>query len=170
VRTGAEYREALRDGRKVWLLGTGPIDDVTTHPLTKGMVDAYVKWYDRHFDPQWQDIVLTPPDKTGERRPGQRAAVARSQAPQHLRFALRPVFGAALGVTGLLRQRGALVEQLDDAVVERVDARADFFQRVVHGLIPFDPQRNVDISSLYKIAKVVMIPSYRRTPVSSNRC
>ena len=69
MRTGAEYREALRDGRKVWLLGTGPIDDVTTHPLTKGMVDAYVKWYDRHFDPQWQDIVLTPPDKKGERRP-----------------------------------------------------------------------------------------------------
>ena len=33
-------------------------------------------------------------------------------------------------MTDLLRQRGALVEQLDDAIVERVDAGADFFQLV----------------------------------------
>ncbi len=29
----------------------------------------YVAWYDRHFDPAWQDVVLTPPDANGERSP-----------------------------------------------------------------------------------------------------
>src|SRR5262249_46365129 len=33
------------------------------------MVDEYVRWYDRYFDPEWQDILLSPPDATGERRP-----------------------------------------------------------------------------------------------------
>ena len=59
MRTGADYREALRDGRRIWVLGEGQIDDVTTHPATRPMVEEYVTWYDRHFDPAWQDLLLT---------------------------------------------------------------------------------------------------------------
>src|SRR5918999_531955 len=33
------------------------------------MVEEYVKWYDRHFDPAWQDTLLSEPDANGERRP-----------------------------------------------------------------------------------------------------
>jgi aromatic ring hydroxylase len=33
------------------------------------MVDYYVAWYDRHFDPGWQDILFTPPDARGARAP-----------------------------------------------------------------------------------------------------
>jgi aromatic ring hydroxylase len=69
MRTGADYRESLRDGRRVWVLGEGLVDDVTTHPATQPMVDDYVAWYDRHFDPKWQDTVLAPPDEGGVRRP-----------------------------------------------------------------------------------------------------
>jgi aromatic ring hydroxylase len=71
LRTGAEYREALRtDGRQVWVLGGGRVEDVTIHPATAAMVEEYVRWYDRHFDPEWQNIVLTPPDPvTGRRLP-----------------------------------------------------------------------------------------------------
>src|SRR6266550_9065974 len=58
MRTGAEYREALRDGRKVWVLGEGLVEDVTTHPATSAMVEEYVAWYDRHFDPAWQDLLF----------------------------------------------------------------------------------------------------------------
>jgi aromatic ring hydroxylase len=69
MRTGAEYREALRDGRRIWVIGEGAIEDVTRHPATRAVVDEYVAWYDRHFDPAWQDIVLTPPDAAGHRVP-----------------------------------------------------------------------------------------------------
>ena len=69
MRTGAEYREALHDGRKVWIIGEGAVDDVTEHSATRAMVDEYAAWYDRHFDRQWQDIVLTPPDAQGVRSP-----------------------------------------------------------------------------------------------------
>jgi aromatic ring hydroxylase len=67
MRTGSEYRQALRDGRRVYIFGEGLIEDVTTHPATKGMVEEYVAWYDRHSDPEWQDIILTPPDVSSER-------------------------------------------------------------------------------------------------------
>ena len=69
MRTGAEYREALQDGRRVWVLGEGLVEDVTSHPATRAVVDEYAAWYDRHFDPAWQDVVLTPPDANGDRAP-----------------------------------------------------------------------------------------------------
>ncbi len=69
MRTGAEYRDSLRDGRKVWVMGEGRVDDVTTHPATRAMTDAYVAWYDRHHDPEWRDLLLAPPDAAGRRVP-----------------------------------------------------------------------------------------------------
>jgi aromatic ring hydroxylase len=60
MRTGADYRAALRDGRKVVIMGGGDIDDVTTHPSTAAMVDQYVAWYDRHRDPEWADTLVAP--------------------------------------------------------------------------------------------------------------
>jgi 4-hydroxyphenylacetate 3-monooxygenase len=69
MRTSKEYREALRDGRKVWMLGEGAIEDVTQHPATRGMVDSYALWYDRHFDPAWQDTLLTKTDGKAARVP-----------------------------------------------------------------------------------------------------
>jgi|tagenome__1003787_1003787.scaffolds.fasta_scaffold20982381_3 aromatic ring hydroxylase len=68
MRTGAEYREVLRtDGRKVWVMGEGRVDDVTMHPATRGMVEEYVAWYDRHLDPEWQDILFAPATPKRER-------------------------------------------------------------------------------------------------------
>ena len=70
MRTGAEYRATLRgDGRRVWVMGEGGVDDVTTHPATRAMVDEYAAWYDRHCDPAWQDVLLAPPDAAGARAP-----------------------------------------------------------------------------------------------------
>ena len=67
MRTGADYKESLRDGRDVWVVGEGAVADVTAHPSTSAMVDEYVAWYDRHFDADWQDTLLTPPDVDGQR-------------------------------------------------------------------------------------------------------
>ena len=58
MRTGADYRKSLRDGRRVFILGEGLVEDVTTHPATRAMVEEYVAWYDRHVDPAWQDTLF----------------------------------------------------------------------------------------------------------------
>jgi len=82
VRTGSEYREALHDGRRVWIMGEGLVEDVTTHPATRAMVDEYVAWYDRHHDLAWQDVLLAPPDARGRRAPW---AFALPETPDTLR-------------------------------------------------------------------------------------
>ena len=51
LRTGADYREALRDGRKVWVIGEGASMTSPRIRRRAPMVDEYVAWYDRHFDP-----------------------------------------------------------------------------------------------------------------------
>ena len=82
MRTGADYKESLRDGRDVWVLGEGAVQDVATHPATAGMVEEYAQWYDRHFDPEWQDTLLTPPDDKGHRHP---VALTPPKTPDDLR-------------------------------------------------------------------------------------
>jgi 4-hydroxyphenylacetate 3-monooxygenase len=77
MRTGAEYREALRDGRKVWVLGEGKVEDVTTHPATAAMVKEYVAWYDRHLDPEWRDVLFAP--ATPDPRDGPQGPAARRE-------------------------------------------------------------------------------------------
>jgi hypothetical protein len=69
MRTGAEYREALRDGRRVWVMGEGWAGDVTAHPATRAMVEEYAAWYDRHLDPAWEEVLLAPADADRERVP-----------------------------------------------------------------------------------------------------
>lgn len=134
MRTGSEYRDALRDGRRVWVMGEGLIEDVTLHPATRAMVDEYAAWYDRHHDPAWQEILLTPPDERGARRPW---AFALPRTPADLRAMGRsyaatifptagnmthtPGYGnlIALGLDDVVRQRNVSREQAASAAAYR---------------------------------------------------
>jgi aromatic ring hydroxylase len=134
MRTGAEYREALRDGRRLWVLGEGRVDDVTTHPATRPMVEEYVAWYDRHFDPAWQDIVLTPPDAAGRRMPWgyvvpesaeDLSAMARcfsaTTFPTAGNITHTPAYGnlIALGVLGAVHEQNPAPDQIANAKAYR---------------------------------------------------
>src|SRR5207248_10296081 len=65
IRTGEQFLESIRDGRRVLCAGE-MIDDLTTHPKTRGYAQAVAEYYDMHHDPQHQD-VLTFVDENGER-------------------------------------------------------------------------------------------------------
>ncbi len=152
MRTGAEYRESLRDGRRVWILGEGLVDDVTTHPATRAMVEEYVGWYDRHFDPAWQDTVLTPPGPEGKRSPVgylvPRCAddLARMgccfQATTFLsagNITHTPAYGhlIALGVLHAVGLRNASLEQVANAEAYRAEiARTGRFLTFAAGAAP----------------------------------
>jgi len=135
VRTGAEYRATLRtDGRRVWVMGEGAVQDVTTHPATRAMVDEYAIWYDRHAAPEWRDTLLAPPDAGGVRVPW---AFTVPTSAEHLRAMGRsyaatlfpaagnithtPAYGhlIAMGVLDAVRQRAASPEQADHAAEYR---------------------------------------------------
>jgi aromatic ring hydroxylase len=134
VRTGSEYREALPDGRRVWIIGEGLVEDVTVHPATRAMVDEYVLWYDRHHDPGWADVLLTPPDPSGTRSPWAFAlpetsaalrAMGRSYAatifPTAGNMTHTPGYGnlIALGIHDVVRQRDVSPSQIASAAAYR---------------------------------------------------
>jgi aromatic ring hydroxylase len=134
MRTGAEYRHALCDGRRVWVIGEGLIDDVTAHPATRAVVDEYAAWYDLHFDPDWQDVVLTPPDATGERSPwGYVVPRSAADLASMGRFFAKttflsagnlthtPAYGQliALGVLGAAQEANFSAKQISDAAAYR---------------------------------------------------
>jgi 4-hydroxyphenylacetate 3-monooxygenase len=134
VRTGGEYREALRDGRRIWVVGEGLIEDVTVHPATRAMVDEYAAWYDRHHDPEWREVLLTPPDASGARAPwaftlprtaADLRAMGRSYAETIFLTAGNmthtPGYGnlIALGIHDVVRQRNVSPEQVASAAAYR---------------------------------------------------
>ena len=109
MRIGADYRDCLRDGREVWVMGDGPISDVTTHPATSAMVEEYVKWYARHFDTVWEDTLLTEADANGVRRPLAFEAPKTSDDLRALGKALNAVFSSNGGHITHTPGYGALI-------------------------------------------------------------
>ena len=47
LRTGKQYLEALNDGRVVWV-GNERVDNVATHPLTRGYAARTAEFFDLH--------------------------------------------------------------------------------------------------------------------------
>src|SRR5215472_7128127 len=131
MRTGAEYRAALHDGRRVWVLGEGLIEDVTTHPATRAMVDEYVAWYDLHFAPGWTDILFSLRDAEGGQRPlaylvsrpsdvllGLVRSFAKTTFLNAGNITHTPAYGnlIALGVITAVQEYNAPAEQIANAV------------------------------------------------------
>src|SRR5579859_7920575 len=134
LRTGADYREALRDGRKVFVMGEGLVADVTTHPATSAMVDEYVAWYDLHFDPAWQDILFAPPaagreplawayflPKTSKDLIGMGRSFAKTLFISAGNITHTPAYGhlIALGILTAVQQQNVSSKQIADALAYR---------------------------------------------------
>ncbi len=134
MRTGADYREALRDGRKVWVMGEGWVEDVTTHPATRAMVEEYAAWYDRHFDADWREVLLAPANAAAERAPwayvlpkgvedliGMGRSFAKTTFLSAGNITHTPAYGnlIAMGVLTAVQARDASEEQIAEAVAYR---------------------------------------------------
>lgn len=56
IRTGAAYRDGLRDGREVWMDGER-IHDVTAHPALKPIIDVRARMYDMAHEDVHQNAM-----------------------------------------------------------------------------------------------------------------
>ncbi len=65
IRTAEQYRESIRDGREVYIDGER-VDDVTSHPMFKPLVDVRARIYDMAHDPATRDIMATTDGASGE--------------------------------------------------------------------------------------------------------
>src|SRR3954447_1914314 len=65
IRTGDEYRASLQDGREVWIAGER-VEDVTTHPMFRPLVDVRARIYDMAHDPATAGVMTYHDDELGE--------------------------------------------------------------------------------------------------------
>ena len=66
LRTGAQFRESLRDGRCVIFDGR-EVADVTAEPALKRGIDSFAWLFDAQFDPKYREITTSIEPETGER-------------------------------------------------------------------------------------------------------
>lgn len=64
IRTGQEYRDSIRDGRRIWINGER-VADVTTHPQFKPLVDIRARIFDMQHEEAHRDLMTVTQD--GER-------------------------------------------------------------------------------------------------------
>jgi 4-hydroxyphenylacetate 3-monooxygenase len=61
IRTGQEYRDSIRDGRRIWVNGER-VNDVTTHPQFKPLVDIRARIFDMQHEEAHRDIMTVEQD------------------------------------------------------------------------------------------------------------
>lgn len=66
IRSGEEYRDSIRDGRRVWIDGER-VDDVPSHPAFRPIVDVRARIYDMASEPAFRDVMSYRSPDTGER-------------------------------------------------------------------------------------------------------
>jgi 4-hydroxyphenylacetate 3-monooxygenase len=66
VRTAEELKEELRDSREVYYKGQ-QIDDVTTHPATRGMIETQGELFNLQHDPEHEDLLTFESPTSGDR-------------------------------------------------------------------------------------------------------
>ena len=64
LRTGQQYRDSIRDGRRIWINGER-VKDVTAHPQFKPLVDIRARIYDLAHEDATRDILSY--EENGER-------------------------------------------------------------------------------------------------------
>ena len=64
IRTGQQYKDSIRDGRRIWVNGER-VSDVTTHPQFKPIVDIRARIFDMQHEEAHRDIMSVVQD--GER-------------------------------------------------------------------------------------------------------
>ena len=105
IRTGQQYRDSIRDGRRVFINGDR-VNDVTTHPMFRPLVDIRARIYDMQHD------AATAPAMTVQDDTGGRFAVGlqlpRTQEDWHAKRA---------AVDTMLDEIGGIVTRVGDETI-----------------------------------------------------
>jgi 4-hydroxyphenylacetate 3-monooxygenase len=104
LRTGAEYRESIRDGREVWIDGER-VADVTTHPAFKPIVDVRARMYDMAHEARFRDVMTY---EAGGERHSRATKPPATQQDWHEKRAW---------VEAVLREIGGIVIRVGDETV-----------------------------------------------------
>ena len=65
IKTGKQYIESLRDGRRLYIDGK-VVSDVTAYPPLQGVIDTIASLCDDQHDPAYRDVLTCQSPTSGE--------------------------------------------------------------------------------------------------------
>ena len=65
IKTGEQYRQSLRDGRKLYVDGR-LVEDVTACPSMQGVIGTIAELYDDQHNPAYRDVLTYKSPTSGE--------------------------------------------------------------------------------------------------------
>ena len=104
IRTGDQYRDSIRDGREVYMDGVR-VEDVTTHPMFKPLVDVRARIYDMQHEPATRDLMTIEQD-------GERNAIGNA-----LPFTREDWWAKRRATDTVLEEVGGIVTRVGDETV-----------------------------------------------------
>ncbi len=129
IRTGAQYRDSIRDGRAVFINGERVLD-VTTHPMFKPIVDVRARIYDMQHEAATRDVMTSLRGRRGQCRRQQAAESAAGLVGQAARHRCRD------GGDRRRRDPGRRRDGRRDVVAVRRPGRAERGRPAVLGQYP----------------------------------
>jgi aromatic ring hydroxylase len=130
--SGTEYKESLRDGRRVISYSGEEIEDVTQHAALARGVETLAALYDAQLDPATQDLTTYVDPETGKRASLSWKVPTTKEDLQHWRELTRFSTRHTLGVFGRPPDYGSVVaigflavrdriEKVNPALVENIE-------------------------------------------------
>ncbi|PLR87740.1 4-hydroxyphenylacetate 3-hydroxylase N-terminal domain-containing protein [Bacillus sp. V33-4] len=141
--TGEQYKESLRDGRRVIDAHGNLIHDVTTHPALKRGIDNLAKVYDSQFDPETRDITTFINPEDGKRYSTGWLVPTTKEDLKHRREMLRLSTYHTFGVFGRPNDYGSMMAMGFLSIIDKIEKENPEYAENVREFVEFSQKHNV---------------------------
>lgn len=146
--TGEQYKESLRDGRKVIDSEGNEIEDVTTHPTTKRAIENIAGIYDMQFDPETRDIATYIDPEDGKRYSTNWLIPKKKEDLKLKREMLRRSTYHTLGVFGRPNDYGSMMAISVLSVIDKIEEESSEYAQNIREYTEFGKKHNIMGSDL----------------------
>lgn len=141
--TGEQYKESLRDGRRIIDCMGKPIDDVPTHPHLRRAVDTIAETFDAQYDIATRDITTYVDETDGQRYATGWQVPTKIEHLRRRRETLRLSTLKTLGVFGRPPDYGSTWAMGFLSIVDKIKADNEAFAQNVRDFVAMSSAYNV---------------------------
>ncbi|MDQ0217396.1 hypothetical protein ELQ35_07350 [Peribacillus cavernae] len=141
--TGEQYKESLRDGRRVIDSKGNEIKDVTAHPALKRGIDNLAKVYDSQFDPETKDVTTFVNPEDGKRYSTGWMVPKTKEDLKRRREALRLSTYHTFGVFGRPNDYGSMMAMGFLSIIDKIEKENSEYADNVRRFVEFSQKHNV---------------------------
>lgn len=141
--TGEQYKESLRDGRRVIDSEGKEVKDVPTHPALRRGVENLAKIYDAQFDPSTRDITTFISPEDGKRYSTNWLVPKTKEDYKQRREMLRMSTYSTLGVFGRPNDYGSMMAMGFLSIIDKIEKENKEYADNVRRFVEFSQKHNI---------------------------